>query len=1117
MVKQRPKRKRGCSWASTTESSLDRRKFVRLACLNINGWSEQSRFDVLAAIEAKNVDVFSLVETKIRREDKEKIEVPGFEVFQSRRQEVTLDKKGGGIACLVRKSAGVNFKKLSHDIPRAELNYVDNERLWISYQSQHGKTAICTVYLGYNDSDDRHYDWNRGILEVLAEEVRGLRDEGFRVILQGDFNAHVGSSLLLGGIPGNHPTRPNKNGELFLSFLAENQLLHLNGAVRQHGVWESRLCQGMWTRHSKDYRSSTVLDYVVITAEHLGTAREMVVDQGGLHGGDSDHNMIFSRFDDKFISARPRNTSPKLSWNITEDTDFTVFKQVVERELEGLSGVGPGVDALSDGLTKVLTTALREGVGVRSSSKQSSKIYPRHVVNLLNERKSLERNLKSLKCAYASSHFQAPPDSILVAREKLESKSSEISRALAAFNRQRRGPLLNLAKSKTRRGRKRFWDFVSRKTRKSTDITSVQDKLTGALKCEPEEISAEVRSYLMRIFSGLDDVPQDDADTDGVEEEDLDLVEDDQEGVNVGDDLPRNPQHEHDYGIKDDARLPEFSTGSGHPGDDPAGFLEKDISVGEVLAVVHSLKAGKAAGHDDLGNEPLKNAPASFYQHLTVLYNRVKDQSQVPKAWNRGRVVLVHKKGDTTEMNNYRPLTVLTCMNATYSKILNSRLTEVVERHRLLGEIQNGFRKKRSGGDSSFILNTILWKSLAKRKKVHLAFMDLQKAYDSVDRGVLWKKLGDLGFGGKFLESIKSLYKGDFITCKTNGITTNPVYLRRGLRQGCSLSPILFALYVTDLSRDLAASNLGVELYRVCVSALFFADDFVLISKTSEGLRLLNDIVLRHCNDLRMKLSISKSKVMSSSHDVWELFDGDELIGCLEKVLQFKYLGVETSLSTFKAGRAMMKRATSLANSYRGACIRIAKDGPDIVDLAMSLWMNVAMPSLLYGCEAVSFTKQTVLDISRQQSSVGKFCLGLPSCSPNISSSVILGQKTFKELLYSAQLKFYVRLSNQPNDRWSKDALLDNLCGGWASPYIKMLGDIKQEVGMFRWPVSSRHVDIVLSHHFMEETNSAIRRLHLPALMPISKRQRMSHVNESSESQVVVEFSFHVSLLFDLF
>ena len=1097
----RSKHKKISSWGDPKET-LDRRKFVRLGCLNVNGWSEQSRFDVLAAIELKNVDVFSLVETHSRQEDKERLKIPGFEVFQCKRQDATGDKKGGGLACLVRKSSGVKFKKLSPNIPRPDLNYVANERLWITYQSQHGKTAVCTVYLGYNDTDDRHYNWNRGIFDVLTEEVRELREGGFRVVLQGDFNCHVGSNLQQGGIPGNHPSRPNRNGELFLAFLANNQLTHLNGAVRHQGDWESRLCQGMWTRHSKDYRSSTILDYVVVSSEHIGSAKEMTVDQGGLYGGDSDHNMIFSRFDDKFLSVKPHRPISKLSWNITEDTDYSVFKQVVHRELESLRDVGPGVDALSDGLTKALITGLNEGVGVRNIKPEGEKVYPRTVVNLLNERKSLEKNLKSLKCQYARSHQQVPPGSILVARERLESKSDELSKALATFNRQRRAPLLNLAKSKTRRGRKRFWDFVSRKARKSTDISAVQDKETGALKSEPEDISKEVRNYLLFIFSGHDEVPQDLEEdlTDGPGPE---VAAHDDPGEDLdGGERVHNPLQDHNYGINDHAHLPKFSTGSGHPGDDPQGFLDKRISLQEVLTVVQSLKAGKASGHDDLVNEALKNAPALFHQHLTTLYNRVMNQSQVPKAWNRGRVVLVHKKGDTSDLNNYRPLTVLTCMNATYSKVINARLTEVVERHKLLGEIQNGFRKDRSGGDSSFTLNSIIWKSLAKKKKVHLSFMDLQKAYDSVHRGILWEKMKKLGFGGRFLEAIKCMYNGDFVTCQTNGITTNPVYLGRGLRQGCSLSPILFALYVVDMSRALASSKHGVMLYTVCVSALFFADDFVIIARTAEGLRELQKIVQHHCSRLRMKLSISKSKVMSSSHDVWELYHGDEIIGCLEKVLQFRYLGVETCLSPSKSGRAMMKRATALASRYRGACIRISDDGPDIVDLAMSLWTNVAMPSLLFGCETVPFTEQAISEISRHQSSVGKFNLGLPACSPNISSTVILGLKPFKQLLYAAQLKFYVRLSNQSRQRWSKDALLDNLSGGWPSPYIKMLSQIKQEVGMVKWPVSNRHVDIVLNHHFLEQTNSEIQRLNLPALVPLSKRQRMNHVDESSESKV---------------
>ena len=85
---------------------------------------------------------------------------------------------------------------------------------------------------------------------------------------------------------------------------------------------------------------------------------------------------------------------------------------------------------------------------------------------------------------------------------------------------------------------------------------------------------------------------------------------------------------------------------------------------------------------------------------LTTLFNRVQEQSEVPSAWKRGRVVLIHKKGAKHEVNNYRPLTVLTSMNSLFSKTMNARLSDVVERHRLLGEVQNGF----SFGGSTCVL-----------------------------------------------------------------------------------------------------------------------------------------------------------------------------------------------------------------------------------------------------------------------------------------------------------------------------------------------------------------------------------------------------------------------------
>lgn len=188
------------------------------------------------------------------------------------------------------------------------------------------------------------------------------------------------------------------------------------------------------------------------------------------------------------------------------------------------------------------------------------------------------------------------------------------------------------------------------------------------------------------------------------------------------------------------------------------------------------------------------------------------------------------------------------------------------------------------------------------------------------------------------------------------------------------------------MSNDLHKSKLGVLLHKKCISCLFFTDDVALIARDADSLRLLLNIVQKHCKDMDLKLSIKKSKVMSTTQDLWELFDGETIIGTLDKVLTYKYLGVELKLNPRKTATVMMERARSCALSYKNACLSLDYDGPDNVDLTCCLWLNVAMPSILYGCEVVPFSQAAIDDIDRFQSALSKITLGLPPCAPNISS-----------------------------------------------------------------------------------------------------------------------------------
>ena len=86
--------------------------------------------------------------------------------------------------------------------------------------------------------------------------------------------------------------------------------------------------------------------------------------------------------------------------------------------------------------------------------------------------------------------------------------------------------------------------------------------------------------------------------------------------------------------------------------------------------MIKTLGNEKAAGHDTIPNEALKNAPQTLVDLITKLYNRVKNRGVVPKAWKSGRLVLIHKKGSTIDPYNYRPLTVLAAVSGLYTQDL---------------------------------------------------------------------------------------------------------------------------------------------------------------------------------------------------------------------------------------------------------------------------------------------------------------------------------------------------------------------------------------------------------------------------------------------------------------
>ena len=147
-------------------------------------------------------------------------------------------------------------------------------------------------------------------------------------------------------------------------------------------------------------------------------------------------------------------------------------------------------------------------------------------------------------------------------------------------------------------------------------------------------------------------------------------------------------------------------------------------------------------------------------------------------------------------------------------------------------EEQNGFRAKRSCEDHIFSLTSIIRNHISCKKPVYCDFTDLEKAFYWVDRDLLLYALLNFNIDGKVYFAIKAMYTNTFSCLKINNFLTEWSGVNSGLRQGDTVSPTLFAIYINSLAKEIKELGLGIDINGNKVSILLYADDMVLIGKT---------------------------------------------------------------------------------------------------------------------------------------------------------------------------------------------------------------------------------------------------------------------------------------------
>ena len=354
----------------------------------------------------------------------------------------------------------------------------------------------------------------------------------------------------------------------------------------------------------------------------------------------------------------------------------------------------------------------------------------------------------------------------------------------------------------------------------------------------------------------------------------------------------------------------------------------------------------------------------------------------------------------------------------------HKRLTVFVESNNVLPIKQAGFREKHSTIDHIFTLYSMISKQLSMNRKLYVAFVDYSRCFDTVNKYAMFNILERNGIKGTLLGCIKSIYKSVHACIKNNGEFSELFECPIGLKQGCLLSPRIFLIFISEVSRAINStctngiqfsSNLHI------IHHLFFADDVILVSDTVQGLQQKINVSEKQSKRLGIQVNLDKTKIMVfrkggflSRHEKW-LYGGHPL----EVVNSYKYLGFDftTRMSMKSSTSSFILKAKYALNSLFRSLNSI--DCHEI-NIFFKLFDSKVLPILSYSSELWGIYDIDGIEIVHTLA-IKRFL----NVSTHCSNSIVYGETGRVPLFINhimSSLKYWLKLTKIANTNLSRQA-----------------------------------------------------------------------------------------------
>ena len=481
--------------------------------------------------------------------------------------------------------------------------------------------------------------------------------------------------------------------------------------------------------------------------------------------------------------------------------------------------------------------------------------------------------------------------------------------------------------------------------------------------------------------------------------------------------------------------------------------LDEPPSLDEVQKAINQTSSGRASGKDSIPAEIYKAAGPDALNAFHDILLDIWEKEAMPDDFRDALIVALYKnKGNRADCGNYRGISLLSIAGKIFARVILNRLITVSEQN--LPEAQCGFRPGRSTVDMIFALRQLQEKCIEQNKPLYSVFIDLTKAFDTVNREALWKVLERLGCPPKFIQIIKLFHTGMNGQVLAGGETTEEFEISNGVKQGCVLAPVLFNIFFTSmLSHACKDLDKGVYLKYRLDGSLFdlrrlsaktktsldllqealFADDCALVAHSESDLQSMLNRFAEASRLFGLQISLGKTEVLHQpAPKTAPKAPSINIEGeTLANTNCFKYLGsiISSDGTLDKEIDARISKASQALGRLKH---KILKQHNIRLQTKLKVYKAVVLPSLLYGCESWTLYRRQLNQLEKFHQRALRSILGI-HWQDRITNLEVLERSnstSIETLLIKAQLRWVGHVIRMEDYRMPKRLLYGELASG---------------------------------------------------------------------------------------